>query len=141
VEDLVQLAQVIGGHQVPQAGSVPSRDAGGFQRAWEALRTKFAVDLGRGLVDSATWHRQEAEEAENAPERSRLADGAVHLFGKEPDWFAAVFHLDQLLAAEPGSVELYLWRARLNAYLGHWDRVAEDYGRVAELLARNLRLR
>src|SRR5262249_33930831 len=67
-----------------------------------------------------------AEEATNTPERHQLIDGAIYGFGKEANSFAALFHLDRLIAATPNSAELLLWRARVLAETRQWERAAAD---------------
>jgi WD40 repeat protein/serine/threonine protein kinase/tetratricopeptide (TPR) repeat protein len=126
IEELVRLAQVIGGHRAVAGASIPPLDSDQFQGVWEEMRARFPEEFGRDTVDMLTWHRREAEEATKTPERHQLIDGAVYGFGKEANEYAALFHLDRLIAAKPGSVELFLWRAHILAESRQWDRAAAD---------------
>src|SRR5262249_10054471 len=126
IEELVRLAQVIGGHRAVAGASIPPLDTDQFQRVWEEMRARYPEEFGRDTLDMLTWHRREAEEASKTPERHQLIDGAVYGFGKEANEYAALFHLERLIAAKPGSVELLLWRARILAESRQWERAAAD---------------
>src|SRR5262249_1998594 len=56
------------------------------------------------------WHAQEAEDSEAAGQ-----------------WFAALLHLDHLLAAGPESAALHLRRGRARAHLGQFDQALDDF--------------
>jgi WD40 repeat protein/serine/threonine protein kinase/tetratricopeptide (TPR) repeat protein len=126
IEELVRLAQVIGGQRAIAGASIPSLDTSQFQRVWEEMRARYPEEFGRDSVDMLTWHRREAEEATKTPERHQLITGAVYGFGKEANEYAALFHLERLIAARPDSAELLLWRARILAESRQWKRAAED---------------
>jgi tetratricopeptide (TPR) repeat protein len=126
IEELVRLAQVIGGHRAVAGASIPPLDTDQFPQVWEDLHARFPEEFGRDTVDMLTWHRREAEEATKTPERHQLIAGAVYGFGKEANEYAALFHLERLIAAKPGSVELLLWRARILAESRQWHLATED---------------
>jgi WD40 repeat protein/tRNA A-37 threonylcarbamoyl transferase component Bud32 len=56
------------------------------------------------------WHREELEHAREAG-----------------DWEAAVRHLEQLLALEPGRGRFRAWRGNAHGALGEWQKAEEDY--------------
>lgn len=59
-----------------------------------------------------TWHKQQASR-----------------FEESGDWFAAAFHLDQVLTAQP-TLQLYLHRGRARAELSRWDAARADFDRA-----------
>jgi WD40 repeat protein len=62
------------------------------------------------------WHEQQAQEFEQARQ-----------------WFAAAFHLDQLLLLEPGNADLYARRGAVRAEQGRWDQAVADLARASAL--------
>jgi WD40 repeat protein/serine/threonine protein kinase/tetratricopeptide (TPR) repeat protein len=61
-------------------------------------------------MPTPTWHAQEAEDSEAAGQ-----------------WFAAIYHLDRLLAAQPESADLRLRRGRAHMHLGQSDQALDDF--------------
>jgi WD40 repeat protein/serine/threonine protein kinase/tetratricopeptide (TPR) repeat protein len=112
--DLVLLAGLLDCHRIDDSGaSVPFR----AERAdWEKLQKDcpdlFAVSAQRG----SAWHQDEAEKRETAQ-----------------DWFAAVFHLDRLIAEQGGSAPLYRRRGLAHANLGEQARAVLDFTKAIEL--------
>ena len=47
-------------------------------------------------------------------------------------WFAARFHLDQRIAADPDNLPLILETAEVSAELGDFQRAARDFGRASK---------
>jgi hypothetical protein len=119
-EELVELARVLCGPRIRVPGAVLLPEAGDLPRMWQAVRAKYPAEFSAPL-DVLAWHRREAEEAEQLAPRTRVFDGAHHTFSNRPELFAALFHVDQLLAAEPDSAPLRLRRARLLARLRQSD--------------------
>src|SRR5262249_36320251 len=87
-----------------------------------------------GLWDVAASREERAARAASAA-RAWHRDAAA-ASGKQRQWFAAAFHLGQLLAARPVEAELYRRRGRAFAELGRWDRADADY---AQAIARGAR--
>jgi WD40 repeat protein/tetratricopeptide (TPR) repeat protein len=120
-EDLVLLARVVSGKQLDNLGNLVPVPLAEWRQAWEVVGRKyprqFAMAEGR---DVHAWHRFEANAAE------------FH-----DDLFAALWHLDRLIAAVPQEADLYARRARLRAQQNgddaDWTQVADDYSRAVQL--------
>jgi hypothetical protein len=122
-ERLTLWAQVLTGKEVSSDGSVRVLDG----RTWAERRRRLEGQGGAPVAGEeppgpplsadrlAAWHEQEAKAAE-----------------EDQNYFAAVYHLDRLLAtsADPGSVRIR--RARAHLSLGHWGLAAADFARARE---------
>jgi tetratricopeptide (TPR) repeat protein len=74
------------------------------------LRRKYPKALATPTIDEAqAWQRSEAALCELSEK-----------------WFAAAFHLDPLVAADPKDVQLYVRRAMARSQLGQWDKAEAD---------------
>src|SRR5262249_13514413 len=107
------------GHRLASAGA-----GGGLAeptvRLWEAATEDGTERTGREDIGSPeqvlAWHRQQAAACEAARR-----------------WFAAAFHLQRLLDAQPGDGLLRLRRGRAYTGLGQPDKAVADYTRVSGL--------
>jgi WD40 repeat protein/tetratricopeptide (TPR) repeat protein len=116
VSDLLRLAHLISGIRLdPASGLVPC-DPAALRRDWQELRTKYAEMFACSDAQVASWHRQEAHDAEAA--------GA---------WPVAVVHLKALLDSEPGSGPLHGRLARLLIETGQLNRALEEFDRAIAL--------
>jgi tetratricopeptide (TPR) repeat protein len=126
VGQLVLWSQVLTGMTLGADGEVHVLDAA----AWQERRGRLAQrdDLPGTLPFSAeqvrTWHRRTAGRSE-----------------AERQWFAAVWHLNRLLDAEPGNVDYFEARARIRAAAGAWPEAFADHARAIELKPGDWRLR
>jgi WD40 repeat protein/tetratricopeptide (TPR) repeat protein len=110
----------------PDGQRLASASADGSVKVWGAKELspnsqaarRAAADKGR-----LSWHRHEAEAAEKAGH-----------------WFAARWHLDRLVAAEPASGVLHQRRGHAQARLGQWDQAIQDYSKAIELKVDDFRL-
>src|SRR5262249_61662217 len=109
---LLEWAGVRCGPRFRVPGAVLLPEAGDLPRMWQTVRAKYPAEFSTPL-DMLAWHRREAEEAEQLAPRTRIFDGAHHTFSNRPELFAALFHVDRLIAAEPDSAPWRLRRARL----------------------------
>jgi WD40 repeat protein/Flp pilus assembly protein TadD len=117
VEDLLRLCRVLTGNPDEAAGAgEPERQS--LEAAWQELRAKYPRAFSCTPEEVLAWHRHEAGEAEA---------------GKQ--WFAAVWHLDRLIEAEPGGGNHYLHRCRARAACGRWDQAAADFARAVAFRA------
>jgi WD40 repeat protein/tetratricopeptide (TPR) repeat protein len=93
-----------------------ARPADDVKKAWEDLHPRhpddFAVPAGRALA----WSRRALDECE-----------------RDKNWVGVLRHLDRMMAAEPGRVDLYLKRAALHKAMNQPDEVLADYGKAIEL--------
>jgi WD40 repeat protein/serine/threonine protein kinase len=91
------------GRQLAAGGSDPHR-----VKLWD-VEVPREARTARAAQAVLAWHRDTA--AACIPRRQ---------------WFAATFHLTQLLAAQPGQADLLARRGQALAELGHWDRAEAD---------------
>jgi hypothetical protein len=89
VADLVNQSHLLAGSTASEGGEFVPLTALTVRSTWQALRAKHPDDYGISREQALAWHRREAEASENAQQ-----------------WFAALFHLDQLLAGGPADEEL-----------------------------------
>jgi WD40 repeat protein/serine/threonine protein kinase len=112
--DLVLLANLLSSRRVDDSGTSVLFRAG--KADWQNLQSKypslFAVPARPGIA----WHRHQAEACENAR-----------------DWFAAVFHLNRLIAEQPGSAALYRRRGLARARQGEFGPSRVDFARACEV--------
>jgi WD40 repeat protein len=118
--DLVLLAKLVSSRRIDESGtSVPFRAE---KEEWQALQQKcpelFTAPVRRGTG----WHQAEAEASEAAQ-----------------DWFAATFHLDRLIAEQPGNADLYRRRGQASVRQDRFDKAVADLVRAIELGADDLR--
>jgi WD40 repeat protein/Flp pilus assembly protein TadD len=84
-------------------------------RIWDAELLAPEARRERLVKQARAWHQHEAAAAERARQ-----------------WFAAVFHLDRLLAAAPDDAALLRSRAAAHAELGHYPQADADLTRAAK---------
>jgi tetratricopeptide (TPR) repeat protein len=114
-DELLRLAEVLSGQRVEE-GAVTPLDWNHLQAAWREQHARSPEQFRLSAEELLAWHRGEAEACEKAH-----------------DWWAAVVHLNRLIAAEPVEAELYLRRAGAYERL-HADEVAvADYGEATAL--------
>jgi WD40 repeat protein len=108
-KDLVALVEVLSGRRLDDGGRWTTLKEAEWQREWQRLRKKYPNEFAASADKGLSWHWQEAARAES-----------------REDWFAARFHLDRLVAAEPRQQGLYVRRVWVNAYLGDWARACDN---------------
>ncbi|MDB6121940.1 MAG: repeat-containing protein [Pedosphaera sp.] len=102
VDDLRNLAHLLSNDPVTPQGRFTSSKTESIKISWQQLRTKYPDDFKTTGQEIAAWHEFEAESSEI-----------------EKHWFAAAFHLKQLLSMRPGDQSLL---ERLNRVNKHWDK-------------------
>jgi WD40 repeat protein len=127
---------------------------GGYVRVWDAvygqefLRLYVGGGAAYGLAFSGDGQRLVSSAAEAvrlwdasapSPEALELRRKALHAHEAEDCerlrlWFAAAFHLGQLLRERPDDPSLYARRCRAELHLGRWGDAAADLLRGAALL-------
>src|SRR5262249_25820422 len=102
VRDLLLLTRMLANRELDPTGALVSVDSAAVLDAWQKLRSKYPDQFAPPSTgDQLAWHRQEAEACEEAGQ-----------------WFAARWHLDRLMEAEPANRALRARRARACAALG-----------------------
>jgi tetratricopeptide (TPR) repeat protein len=82
-------------------------------RSWQKLQ-QVGGDW-RVPISAHQWHRAEADAADRGE-----------------NWFAALFHLQRLLALQPNDLGVVQRRGFAHLRLGHWHAAIEDFSRVLE---------
>ena len=108
--DLVRLAGLLSGRRITPDGAVVLISAEDLGRAWSDLHGQLPELPDQPAEAALDWHRRKAEEFE--------AIG---------DHFAALVHLDPMVAAAPDDLDLRKRRAEAEAERGRWATAASDY--------------
>lgn len=106
--------------------------------------SKDGACITAGGFDPAVfiWNSAELTSSRRESLRSALAEAVVPRHFDEGQTamdhgqaFAALFHLDRVVAAAPREVVAFTVRAGAHAQLGHWDAASQDYQRAIDLNA------
>jgi WD40 repeat protein len=89
--DLAAFAEILSGSEQYQTVLAKPYSQGGLLNLWEASKAKYGAEFSASREKILAWHYRAAEQSEQK-----------HL------WFAAVFHLNQLLTLEPRNQALRL---------------------------------
>ncbi len=89
LEDLQSLADLLSGRRIDPTGSLTPAKSKTLEDAWQHLRHAYPLDFKTTREQILAWHEQQADNCEEAK-----------------DWFAAAFHLDKLIEANPKDPEL-----------------------------------
>jgi WD40 repeat protein len=100
LEDMGELAKLLSGGTATVVGGATPAHPESSQAIWERLKTKYPADFTTSTAEMTGWDRFEAGKSE-----------------KEERWFAAVFHLQRLLAMQPGDASLTARLANAQAHL------------------------
>ncbi len=114
VAALLELTQVLGS-RVVNGSSIQPLKTEEFQAGWRNITHLYGADWKRPALSGTAWHRQQVQEFQG------LYRG---------DAFAALWHLDRLLQAEPDKTAYLLARASAHAQLRQWDRAIADFSQV-----------
>jgi WD40 repeat protein/tetratricopeptide (TPR) repeat protein len=115
VQDLIQLAQVLSGHQLDPSGSIVAMKDADVAESWVKLRGKYAAEFSVEPKRVEAWLQRALEECE----RQQL-------------WGGVARHLERLIAQSPDDPELYAQRARAHAAMRRWDAALADYTKALE---------
>jgi WD40 repeat protein len=109
-DDLVLRAKLLTGLQLDGAGNLERCPPEECRRARDLLRRKYPADFAPpSAEDLRTWHNDQAEAAERFQE-----------------WFAAKWHLERLLHADPRQESLVRRRDKANAELLRLEKEREQ---------------
>jgi tetratricopeptide (TPR) repeat protein len=117
-ERIVAWTRVLTGMELDKQGAARPLEA----KVWDRYRRQLVDELGGppeklGITDEQIlqWHRQEAGECEATR-----------------DWFAASWHLDRVIQAEPDDPTLHDRRGRVFAELSEWKSAATHFRKAIE---------
>ena len=85
-------------------------------RAWDELRTKFPGDFTTPPQDEAAWEAEAARACERVGQ-----------------WDAALFHLERMIAREPGRPDLHERKGNTCAERGRWAEAAVAFEKATAL--------
>jgi WD domain, G-beta repeat len=100
VEDLMRLTWLLSGQQSDRTGSPLSLTKSALRELWEQLRQLYPADFATSPADIALWRQLEAAASEKAGQ-----------------WFAARFHLERMIEANPADASLRERQARAQTKL------------------------
>ncbi|HKI71554.1 MAG TPA: WD40 repeat domain-containing serine/threonine-protein kinase, partial [Verrucomicrobiae bacterium] len=116
IEDLVLLAQMLTVARLDSAGNVVPLRRDELTGAWDKLKDKFReAYFSTARAEAVAWHEREASAAES-----------------NADWSAALFHLDRLLARQPGDSTLGARRAEAQHFLNAGDKQTFNQRRLLQ---------
>jgi WD40 repeat protein/tetratricopeptide (TPR) repeat protein len=108
-DDLLDFGRVLVAQTLTAGGGIAPLDPTERREMWVKLRAKYPDRFGLSKQRVRAWELTRAAAAEKAGQ-----------------WFAAGWHLDRLLGADPGDGGLLTRRAEAAARYGDWDRAARD---------------
>jgi hypothetical protein len=111
--ELRDLARLLSGRQIEDVGGAAAAEFATEAATWSKSNGKCAELPGSSSETAATWNSRKAAAAEAA--------------GR---WFAAVVHLDPLVAAAPEDGSLRIRRGEALGRIGRLDRAAVDFAHV-----------
>jgi tetratricopeptide (TPR) repeat protein len=115
-EDWSLLAELVSGQRMDTNGGFSPLAPKALAETWQTLRGKYPSDFAISAKERLFWHDREAAECARAG-----------------DWTAALFHLDQLVEAQPKSGDFHLRRAQAHIGLEQPGRAATDVTKSREL--------
>jgi WD40 repeat protein/tRNA A-37 threonylcarbamoyl transferase component Bud32 len=113
--DLVRLCELLSGRRITPDGALAAVPSGELGRAWTDLRPGQPELPEQSAESALDWHRRKYRECES--------DG---------DLFAALVHLDPLIAAAPDDLDLRKRRAEAEAELGRFGAAAAEFRVLVE---------
>ncbi|MHB8519231.1 MAG: protein kinase domain-containing protein [Limisphaerales bacterium] len=98
--ELMAVAQAMTGQWIDQSGAAVPLEAGAYRSISQQIRSRRPELFATPADQTVRWHREQAEDCE-----------------RDHEWFAALFHLDRLLALQPGDRAIAPRRAAAKAAL------------------------
>jgi serine/threonine protein kinase/WD40 repeat protein/tetratricopeptide (TPR) repeat protein len=115
LDELCLLTELLSGHRIHESDVARLTTKEWLDR-WRLFRERHPNYFQLEPGDHLAWHRQQADEAEGANQ-----------------WFAVVWHLDPLIAAEPLEAALRSRRALALLQLREWEKAVVDLSKVIDL--------
>jgi WD40 repeat protein/serine/threonine protein kinase/tetratricopeptide (TPR) repeat protein len=116
VADLARASSLLAGRRIDAVGGFVPVPAAVLRDELDALRGQRPEDFAASPEESLAWHRRQAAQYEAVP-----------------DLFAALAHLNALIAAEPKRAALHTRRGRVLAAHGLPDEALAAYTKAIEL--------
>lgn len=116
VDFLRSLGRVLSSVNVNESGGLVAFDSVERRKEYQQLREKEPMRFAVSKDTIRSWHELRAAMTE-----------------REGKWFAAAWHLDQLLAMSADNVDLSRRRANVAAELGDWKRASQDASKTIQL--------
>jgi tetratricopeptide (TPR) repeat protein len=116
LDDLLRLSEVLSGLRIDETGGLVPVEAERFERAWQALQARDSQEGPAGREEMLAWHGVEAQAAQALGLR-----------------WAALAHLDRLIALEPENWMVHGWRATVCAELGRRDEAVAAFQEAIRL--------
>jgi WD40 repeat protein len=105
-EDLFSMAQILSGQGLDAAAGPEPMEAANLDASFQKMRAKYPDEFAFTLKENESWREQQAAASE--------WDG---------DWYAARFHLDRLIEAQPDDSSLRARRAHAQSELDKLARL------------------
>jgi WD40 repeat protein len=102
---LLSMVRLLSSNTGPEATGPRARPSEPLVTIWERLRTQYPADFATTREEVAAWHELQAQDSE-----------------LQEQWFAAAFHLEQLLKLRPGDASLTRRLARAEAHVRKGNR-------------------
>lgn len=116
-DELASWSRLLSARQLDATGAYELMPTTETERTWRQLRSHAGWQFAAlSPVESRVWCQQQAQICENSGQ-----------------WFAARFHLDQLIAGWPEDGPAYFRRARIHTVSQDWRAVVFDCTRAIEL--------
>ncbi len=93
IAEIEEMVHLLTGHRLENL-AVASVSADAAKKAWDDLKPRFPADFAASPARELAWVRRALAECE-----------------RDQNWAGVISHIDRLIAAEPGRVDLYLQRA------------------------------
>src|SRR5262249_16856397 len=133
VDELRALVQVLGVRRFNDFGRLQTLEHDAFVAAWPDVRNGHAADWERSPTGGVEWHRKMLEECgDPSAGTSPLFALALSSATRLTRAFAAVWHLDRLIAAHPQKLQHIGKRGDAYADLGRWEQAVADYPRAID---------
>jgi WD40 repeat protein/peroxiredoxin len=125
LDDLCTLGEIVSGQRLHEGGDVVNLTTDEWLDRHDRFRERhpeyFRLDWPPEQI--IAWHRREADKNLDAEQ-----------------WYAAVWHLDRLIAQEPENWQHYRDRSRAHLALGHTDAANADQAKASALLPKDTAL-
>lgn len=115
-QDLIHHAELLAGRRIDPTGAAVPLDPDTLREYWKSLRFRHPDEVNLTPEQLRTWHRREAAVCE-----------------KDDAWWAALFHLERLAAADPQDAAIAARRAAAYQRLERFPEAFEQWSRTVEL--------
>jgi Flp pilus assembly protein TadD len=128
-ERIKDWTQVLTGTELDPHGAVVALNG----QAWQQRRLLLAKLGGSAQIQKVPTAWREALQREKIREDLAWHDREAESSLQSGQWFAAVFHLNPLVKAQPDQSRHFLRRGRAYAEQGQWKKAGADFARAIRL--------